>query len=127
VVEAALATVAVGIFAAFVGNGGSNITDTTAGFQAVVYMYCAVLIVLAVMLFFVLSSDEKMKAEETHAEPVESTFAAVRRILKIREVWVLMFALFCGYTLFWAYYYFSGYLTTNHSVTRLPPESSPSS
>jgi MFS family permease len=28
-----------------------------------------------------------------------------------------MFALFCGYTLFWAYYYFSGYLTTNHAVT----------
>ncbi|TFC63811.1 MFS transporter [Cryobacterium sandaracinum] len=117
VVEAALATVAVAIFAAFVGDGPSNIAQTEAGFQAVVYMYCAVLIVLAVVLFFVLSSEEKKMAGTTSDESVESTFAAVRRILKIREVWVLMFALFCGYTLFWAYYYFSGYLTTNHAVT----------
>jgi len=117
IVEAALATVAVAIFAAFVGDGPTNIAQTEAGFQAVVYMYCAVLIVLAVVLFFVLSSEEKKVAGTTSDESVESTFAAVRRILKIREVWVLMFALFCGYTLFWAYYYFSGYLTTNHAVT----------
>ncbi|TFD91093.1 MFS transporter [Cryobacterium lactosi] len=117
VVEAALATVAVAIFALFVGDNGSNLADTTAGFQAVVYMYCGVLILLSVALFFVLSSDEKMAAEVTQVEPSESTFSAVRRILKIREVWVLMFALFCGYTLFWVYYYFSGYLTTNHGVT----------
>jgi MFS family permease len=117
IVEAALATVAVAIFALFVGDGGSSLTDTRAGFQAVVYMYCGVLIVLAVILFFVLSNEDKPAADPTLAEPTESTFSAVRRILKIREVWVLMFALFCGYTLFWAYYYFSGYLTTNHSVT----------
>lgn len=117
VVEAALATVAVAIFAAFVGDGPTNIAQTEAGFQAVVYMYCAVLIVLAVVLFFVLSGEEEKDAGAASDESVESTFAAVGRILKIREVWVLMVALFCGYTLFWAYYYFSGYLTTNHAVT----------
>ncbi|WP_394771281.1 nitrate/nitrite transporter [Lacisediminihabitans sp.] len=117
VVEAALATVAVAIFALFVGSGGSHLADTRAGFQAVVYMYCAVLIVLAVALVVVLPRHEPKPDGATHTEPVESTFAAVGRILKIREVWVLMFVLFCGYTLFWAYYYFSGYLTTNHAVT----------
>jgi nitrate/nitrite transporter NarK len=117
VVEAALATVAVAIFAIFVGNGSSSMADTRAGFQAVVYMYCAALVLLAVVLFLVLPRDDEAAAESTRAEPTESTFASVGRILRIREVWVLMFALFCGYTLFWAYYYFSGYLTTNHSVS----------
>lgn len=117
VVEAALATAAVAIFAFFVGDGTSANAQTEAGFQAVVYMYCAVLIVLSVVLFFVLPGESEQSAGAEAGEAPESTFAAVRRILKIREVWVMMVALFCGYTLFWAYYYFSGYLTTNHAVT----------
>ena len=113
VVEALLASVAVGIFARFAGDGKASIADTRTGFQSVVYMYCAVLIVLAVLLFFVLSGGEE-KAMKAQGEPLESTFGTVRRIAKIREVWVMSVALFCGYTLFWGYYYFSGFLTKNH-------------
>ena len=116
VVEALLASVAVGIFARFAGDGKASIADTRTGFQSVVYMYCAVLIVLAVLLFFVLSGGEE-KAMKAEGEPLESTFGTVRRIAKIREVWVMSVALFCGYTLFWGYYYFSGFLTKNHGVT----------
>ena len=116
VVEALLASVAVGIFARFAGDGKASIADTRTGFQSVVYMYCAVLIVLAVLLFFVLSGGEE-KAMKAQGEPLESTFGTVRRIAKIREVWVMSVALFCGYTLFWGYYYFSGFLTKNHGVT----------
>lgn len=116
VVEAGLASIAVFVFARFASGANASIAATRAGFQAVVYMYCAVLIVLAVLLFFVLSNaeEEMVKAAK---EPVESSFAAVRRIVKIREVWVMSVALFCGYTLFWAYYYFSGFLNKNHGVT----------
>ena len=118
VVEAVLGTAAVAIFAAVVGNGTPDLTASAAGLQAVVYMYCFVMIALAVLLFFVLPAGEsKQVAAARKNEAVESTWAAVLRILKIREVWVMMFALFCGYTLFWSYYYFSGYLTTNHEVT----------
>jgi predicted MFS family arabinose efflux permease len=118
IVEALLGTAAVAIFAAFVGNGTPGIAESQAGLQAVVYMYCIVMIVLAVLLFFVLPAGEsKTVAAARKTQAVESTWAAVLRILKIREVWVMMFALFCGYTLFWSYYYFSGYLTTNHEVT----------
>jgi nitrate/nitrite transporter NarK len=115
-VEAILASCAVGLFALFAGNGTTDITHTTAGFQAVVYMYCAVLVVVAVLIFFVLS-DGHEKTETAQAEPAESTFAAVRRILKIREVWVMSVVLFCGYTLFWGHYYFSGFLNVNHAVS----------
>lgn len=115
-VEAILASCAVGLFALFAGDGTSDLTQTRAGFQAVVYMYCAVLIVIAVLVFFVLS-DTQQKSTRSAGEPVESTFAAVRRILKIREVWVMSLVLFCGYTLFWGHYYFSGYLNVNHAVS----------
>lgn len=53
------------------------------------------------------------------SEKSESTFAAIRRIVKIREVWVMIVILFCGYSLFWGHYYFSGYLNVNHGVTQL--------
>lgn len=115
-VEAILASCAVGLFALFAGDGTSDLTQTRAGFQAVVYMYCAVLIVIAALVFFVLS-DTQQKSTRSAGEPVESTFAAVRRILKIREVWVMSLVLFCGYTLFWGHYYFSGYLNVNHAVS----------
>lgn len=114
-VEAILASIAVGVFAFFVGNG-SNIENTKAGFQGVVYMYCAVLVVVAILVFFALSESER-KTPDLVSEPAESTIAAVRRILKIREVWVMTVVLFCGYTLFWGHYYFSGYLDVNHAVT----------
>lgn len=118
VVEAVLGTIAVAIFAAVAGSGTLTAVESKTGLQVVVYMYCIVLVALAVLLFFVLPSGESKQVEATRkSEVVESTWAAVLRILKIREVWVMMFALFCGYTLFWAYYYFSGYLTTNHNVS----------
>ncbi len=117
VVEALLASAALAIFAAFASGENATLAETKAGFQAVVYMYCAVLIILAVLIFIVMSSGEKQEIKEESGEPVESTFAAVLRIVKIREVWVMSIVLFCGYSLFWSNYYFSGFLTANHGVS----------
>lgn len=117
-VEAVLASAAIGIFAIVAGSGAIDLAHTRSGFQAVVYMYCAAIIVIAVLLFFALPNAEKMTTTKG-SEPVESTFAAVRRIVKIREVWVMIVILFCGYTLFWGHYYFSGFLNVNHGVSQL--------
>lgn len=116
VVEASLGSVAVGVFAAIIGHS-TDIANTRVGFQAVVYLYCGVLVVIAVLLFFVFSGGNEKVLKEASSEAAESTLSAVRRIIKIREVWVLCVVLFCGYSLFWAYYYFNGFLTTNHSVS----------
>jgi len=120
-VEAILATLAVGIFAAVVGTGAVGMDETRAGFQAVVYMYCIFMFVVAAGLFFVMPGkrDAVVAVRPNHSEVVETTWSAILRILKIREVWVMIVVLFSGYTLFWAHYYFSGYLGVNHDISQV--------
>jgi MFS family permease len=120
-VEAILATVAVGIFATVVGTGEASMDETRAGFQAVVSMYCIFMFVVAAGLFFVMPGKREAAAvsRPNHSDAVESTLAAILRIVKIREVWVMIVVLFSGYTLFWAHYYFSGYLGVNHDVSQV--------
>lgn len=116
-VEAILASVAVGLFAFFSGGEGAGLTETTAGFQAVVYMYVAFILLVAILLTFVLSSKVEERAETKEKVVAESTYAAIRRIVKIPDVWLMIVVLFCGYVLFWGHYYFSGFLNVNHSVS----------
>ncbi|WP_158865771.1 MFS transporter [Leifsonia sp. AG29] len=116
VVEATLGSIAVAIFAAIVGHS-TNLAQTKAGLQAVVYMYSGVLIIIAILLFFVFSGNEERSVRRTDGGRPESTFRALREIVKVREVWVMCVVLFCGYSLFWSYYYFNGFLTTNHAVS----------
>ncbi|MEJ1156629.1 MFS transporter [Microbacterium marmarense] len=120
-VEAILASAAIAIFAVVAGPGVVDLAGTQAGFQAVVYMYCIAIIVIAVGLFFLMPGgrDKEIKAEAESKGDVESTWAGIRRIVKIREVWVMIVILFCGYTLFWGHYYFSGFLNVNHGVTQV--------
>ncbi|QIM16164.1 MFS transporter [Leucobacter insecticola] len=121
-VEAVLASLAIGIFSWVAGAGAHSFADTKAGFQAVVYMYCGAIILIAVALFFLMPNrkEQLARAAASVTAPVEeskqSVFSAFAQILKIREVWVMMLIIFCGYTLFWAHYYFSGYLNVNHGV-----------
>lgn len=120
-VEAILASAAIAVFAFAAGPGEADGAATRAGFQAVVYMYCIAIIVIAVGLFFLMPSghDKEIKAEEQSKGDVKATFAAIVRILRIREVWVMIVILFCGYTLFWGHYYFSGFLNVNHGVSQV--------
>lgn len=118
-VEAILASAAVALFAWFTHGEVENLAQTTAGFKAVVYMYIAAIVVIAVLLVIVFPSAPKGEAEADAAAeaPTESTMAAIRRIVKIPEVWWMIVILFCGYVLFWGHYYFSGFLNVNHGVT----------
>ena len=119
-VEALLASAAVAIFAFVAGSGKIDLAHSRSGFQAVVYMYCAAIFLIAVLIFFFLpNAQASEKKVLIGSEKSESTFAAIRRIVKIREVWVMIVILFCGYSLFWGHYYFSGYLNVNHGVTQL--------
>lgn len=120
-VEAILASLAIGVFVIAAGTGSTDAAETRAGFQAVVYMYCAAIIIIAVGLLFLMPGgrDKELEAEAERKEDIESTFAAIKRIVKIREVWVMIVILFCGYTLFWGHYYFSGFLNVNHGVSQV--------
>ena len=120
-VEAILASAAIGVFAFAAGPGSADAVGTRAGFQAVVYMYCITIIVIAVGLLFLMPSglDKENKAGAHSGGDIKSTFAAIAKILKIREVWVMIVIVFCGYTLFWGHYYFSGFLNVNHGVSQV--------
>ncbi|MGP4033678.1 MFS transporter [Pseudarthrobacter sp. 1C304] len=120
-VEAILASAAVAVFAFAAGPGEADGAATRAGFQAVVYMYCIAIIVIAAGLFFLMPGgrDNEIKADAQSKGSVKSTFTAIAGILKIREVWVMIVILFCGYTLFWGHYYFSGFLNVNHGVSQV--------
>lgn len=119
-VEAVLASLAVGVFALVTG-GGANLAfdETKAGFQAVVYMYCGAIVLVAVGLFFLMPNRGEKQESVTEKTSVKDTFRAIGKILTIREVWVMIVIIFCGYTLFWAHYYFSGFLNVNHGATQL--------
>lgn len=119
--EAILASLAVGVFAFVVGPGEADAAATRAGFQAVVYMYCIAIVAIAVGLFFFMPGglDKSNQKEERRKEGVGNTWSAIVRIVRIPEVWVMMVIIFCGYTLFWAHYYFSGYLNVNHGRTQV--------
>lgn len=118
-VEAILASVAIGVFAVALGGAEGDLDATRGAFQAVVYMYVAALVVIAIGLLFLMPSglDKSAQKEERRREGVATTWSAIRRIAKIREVWVMMVIIFCGYTLFWGHYYFSGFLNVNHGAT----------
>ncbi len=121
-VEALLATAAVTIFASIAGHKGATLAETTAGFQAVVYMYCGMIVVVAIGLLFLMPNhkeEQKIASENKNAEGEMSTWRSIVNVLSLPEVWVMTAIIFCGYTLFWAHYYFSGYLDANHNATKV--------
>lgn len=123
-VEAILASTALAIFAAVAGGADPSFAQTKAGFQAVIYMYCGAIFLIAAALFFLMPSrKEEQKKQQVALQQSrtkdESTFASVKRLVKIREVWLMIFIIFCGYTLFWTHYYFSGFLNENRGATQV--------
>ncbi|QIM17909.1 MFS transporter [Leucobacter coleopterorum] len=119
-VEAVLASLAVAVFA-IASGGGSDLAfeNTKAGFQAVVYMYSGAIVLIAIALFFLMPNRSKSQDTAEEKSSTMDTLRAIGKILTIREVWVMIVIIFCGYTLFWAHYYFSGFLNVNHGVTQV--------
>jgi MFS family permease len=126
-IEAILASAAIALFAAVAGSSNPDFEQSKTAFQAVVYMYCGIVAATAVALFFLMPNRREEKAADAARDAAQreatkttlTPIAAVIRILKIREVWVMITVIFCGYTLFWAHYYFSGYLNVNHGASQV--------
>lgn len=105
-VEALLATIALGIFAYAIGTGGQTAAE---GFRHVVYLYSFICIGLGCLL--VLVKDPKSVAAEGAAEEEKhNLFSDLATLIKIPELWLVTAIVFCGYHIFWATYSFSDYL-----------------
>ncbi|MGL4382982.1 MAG: MFS transporter, partial [Bacilli bacterium] len=115
VVEALLATLAVFIFAQFVGTS-DLLADKTKGLQAVILLYSISLVVLTILLIIFIPNGNN-KGSSSDKEVVVFSLDLVLKVIKTKEVWLVIGVIFGGYTLFWTVYYYSGYLQTNHGAT----------
>lgn len=119
VVEALLGTVAMLIFSYFMSGENGGVEATKSALSKVIYMYSVACIVLSALVGFFLSESqesEKTKEDSKVSKNKLNLIDSLKRVASTPEVWIMSSIIFCGYVLYWTIYYFSGYLTTNHSV-----------
>ncbi|MCS3468775.1 MFS family permease [Pseudomonas sp. JUb42] len=105
-VEALLATVALGLFAYSTQTRGESAAE---GFKHVVYLYAFTCIAIGCVL--VLLKDPKPAADAARQEQGGfNLLADLTTLVKIPELWLVTAIVFCGYHIFWATYSFSDYL-----------------
>jgi nitrate/nitrite transporter NarK len=113
-VEAVLATIAIGIFAyALETKGQSN----TVALQQVIYMYSYTCIAIGVLVFLFLRTSPEEAAEETKTVSKGNLLANLKFLAKIPELWMVALVIFCGYQLFWATYSFSAFMQEGNEIT----------
>jgi MFS family permease len=106
-VEALLATVALGLFAFATETRSQSAAE---GFKHVVYLYSFICIVIGCGL--VLLKDPKSieaQTAELDTQP-HNLLSDLATLVKIPELWLVTAIVFCGYHMFWATYSFSDYL-----------------
>ena len=105
-VEALLATVALGLFAFATETRGES---TAKGFKHVVYLYAFTCIAIGCLL--VLIKDPKSMEDTPAVEKGKfNLLSDLGTLVKIPELWLVTAIVFCGYHIFWATYSFSDYL-----------------
>jgi MFS family permease len=112
-VEALLATVALGLFAAATNSGRGE----AVGLRHVVYMYSFTCIALGALTSLFKDEAPQLAEGETAAE-VKGRDAAggstlwrdLATLASIPQLWLVAAVVFCGYQIFWATYSFSAYL-----------------
>ncbi|BAQ81569.1 MULTISPECIES: MFS transporter [Pseudomonas] len=108
-VEALLATLALGLFALATETRGES---TAEGFRHVVYLYSFTCIVIGCVL--VLLKDPKSLQDTAPVEKGRfNLLGDLATLVKIPELWLVTAIVFCGYHIFWATYSFSDYLQGN--------------
>jgi MFS family permease len=108
-VEALLATVALGLFVYATGTRGLSAHE---GFRQVVYLYSVTCIVLGLLLV-VVKEPKADPARSTEQAPRLSLWHDLKTLMRIPELWLVTAIVFCGYHIFWATYSFADYLQGN--------------
>ncbi|WP_338525285.1 MFS transporter [Pseudomonas batumici] len=106
-VEAMLATVALGLFAYATETRGESAAE---GFKHVVYLYSFTCIAIGCVLVS-LKDPKSVAAVDTQEDKgSHSLLSDLVFLVKIPELWLVTAIVFCGYHIFWATYSFSDYL-----------------
>ncbi len=114
-VEAILATIAVGMFAYWIdGLGQSN----AEALRKVIWFYVAFMLVMSPIVLFIVKDNRPDSSEADETAPARGNFLAdLKNILKREEIWLAGICILTGYQLFWATYSFSAYMQTQFGLT----------
>lgn len=116
VVEALMASIGLAVFAGILGTSEA-LADKQSAMVAVIYLYSAIVLVAAILIFFFVDSDDKLAAmsqdsgERSEAEKFH--FKDVTKLLTNKYVYLMGGIIFMGYAVFWTVYYIGGFLQTN--------------
>jgi len=114
-VEAILATIAVGMFAYFTNDLNE---DTPTALVKVIWLYVGMMLVLAPISFFLLNEPLPEGDKQTTQKHSSSNVIADLKILASKpEVWLCAICILTGYQLFWATYSFSAYMQVHYGLT----------
>jgi sugar phosphate permease len=112
-VEAALASIALGIFAYYTNDAGQ---DTAQALRKVIWLYVGTMLVFAPISYFVLDDLELNESDED-ANVGRNWRQDLKIIAKQEKIWLCGVCILTGYQLFWATYSFSAYMQTFYGLT----------
>lgn len=111
-VEALLATIAVGIFAWATQSAGESTAD---GLKKVIWMYASCMLVLAPVTYYTLQERHVSNLPDTR---LLSNFVDDLTVVATnKDVWLCAICILTGYQLYWATYSFSAYLQNFFGMT----------
>jgi len=114
-IEAILATIALSMFAYFTNSVGQ---DTSQALVKVIWLYVAMMLVLAPIAFFILDDpDSSELGVETKERSGRSVWIDLEEVVSKPEIWLCAFCIMTGYQLFWATYSFSAYMQNEFGLT----------
>ncbi|MFT4145796.1 MAG: MFS transporter [Mobilitalea sp.] len=119
VVEALMASIGLAVFAVILGSSEA-LVDKQSAIVGVVYLYSAIVLIVAILIFIFVDDDKKLAAmSENSGERVESEkfhLKDVGKLLKNKYVYLMGGIIFMGYAVFWTVYYIGGFLQTNVGI-----------
>ena len=114
-VEAVLATIAVGLFAYWIESAGQ---ETATALRKVIWFYVLFMLVLSPLVLFLVHDNRPDPSAAAGAANRGGGFTAdLKNVLSRREVWLSAACILTGYQLFWATYSFSAYMQIHYGLT----------
>lgn len=114
-VEALLATIAVGMFAYWLDSLGQ---DPAVALRKVIWFYAGFMLVMSPIVLFIVEDNRRNHDAGEADSPATSSFLADLKIIVTRpEIWLAAVCILTGYQLFWATYSFSAYMQIHYELT----------
>jgi sugar phosphate permease len=113
-IEAALASIAVGIFAYYTNSIGQ---DTTEALHKVIWLYVGMMLLFAPISYFILDDPEPSANNGDINKADRNWVSDLVSIAKQEKIWLCAICILTGYQLFWATYSFSAYMQNFYGLT----------